>query len=786
MMEETGELTWRDHAVVCVFGCVVAALALFTGNSAEVPPELWEEMSVVLGTRPPATIFPSLWRCAASAVFGCLGREAGLAVLRMLGPVSLGLAAVLVFRMFDEILPVTLRLRMRRMGWSRRIVRFVLLQGALMFVCSDPVWRAGRMLSPAMLLLLLTLVAFRQFLHAMRTSNRHDAIVMSAIFGVMAAETPLGFLPMAAFPLILIMRFGTSKTTDTDAPLFNPLVRLITFRRMTGAFICGWLATMVTTTLYFRWHDGIVAHDWNSFTYYIHYLHRYALLVKEAATPLGWLFVAGVVVIPSIMSSVLARKATDDDNFLSFLHGLYFAGVGLLAFLQSGGWSPFWFWTWGGAPCVRSEYLLCLCLLATSLTAMLSLCVVGMEVYFRNNRRIALIRFQDAAEEEPAAEKVVRHVRVISRVLRVALLCEPLIMAVLLLPFRFSQTEHGMAAVVNDGARLTAAECAGVRILFTDGALDAAVEAAAAMEGRRLKAVSMMSGSDPREIYLRTRWEEDPEDRGMLATGAADALRTWVRSKPECATNLALQLGFELWRHDKLPIPQCGGLVARTDGFAPAAAESGRAAALALAGRILSLYEKGAPMDVGNFQLKSMFMFLQWRLARMCRMRADAADRAGYMSVALEEGDMADHLDEKNEAYSRIRRSMDWVGQQKGMRLTPREGLKIGLERADFRLAKTFAQQVLLADPENSSANFAIGMGYFVDEQYGRAEIYLKRCLAKRPDEPAALNNLAIAQLRLGRLDEAETNAAHALRVYPNSKEVQNTLQHIQKLKGKK
>jgi len=189
---------------------------------------------------------------------------------------------------------------------------------------------------------------------------------------------------------------------------------------------------------------------------------------------------------------------------------------------------------------------------------------------------------------------------------------------------------------------------------------------------------------------------------------------------------------------------------------------------------------------VGNFQLKSMFMFLQWRLARMCRMRADAADRAGYMSVALEEGDMADHLDEKNEAYSRIRRSMDWVGQQKGMRLTPREGLKIGLERADFRLAKTFAQQVLLADPENSSANFAIGMGYFVDEQYGRAEIYLKRCLAKRPDEPAALNNLAIAQLRLGRLDEAETNAAHALRVYPNSKEVQNTLQHIQKLKGKK
>ena len=48
------------------------------------------------------------------------------------------------------------------------------------------------------------------------------------------------------------------------------------------------------------------------------------------------------------------------------------------------------------------------------------------------------------------------------------------------------------------------------------------------------------------------------------------------------------------------------------------------------------------------------------------------------------------------------------------------------------------------------------------------------------------MNNLAMAQLRLGSLDEAETNAAPALRVYPNSKEVQNTLQHIQKLKSGK
>ena len=148
----------------------------------------------------------------------------------------------------------------------------------------------------------------------------------------------------------------------------------------------------------------------------------------------------------------------------------------------------------------------------------------------------------------------------------------------------------------------------------------------------------------------------------------------------------------------------------------------------------------------------------------------------------MAETELADRLDLKNEALAQLRRQMDWVGMQKGARLTLREGLKLGLDRADFRLARTYAQQVLVSDPENSAANFAIGMGYFVEEQFGRAEVYLKRSLASRPDEPAALNNLAIAQMKLGRLDEAETNAAKALKVLPKSKEIQKTLQHIRTL----
>ena len=780
-----GELTWRDHAIVYVFGAAIAALSWFSGNNAEIPPDLWSEVAVAIGIRPPPTIFPGLWRCFMSLLTAHVGLDASLAILRVLGAVSLGVVSMMAFRIFDEVLPDTLRLRMRRKGWSRRIVRFILLQGAAFFACSDPVWRAGQVLSPTMLLLILTLVAFRLFLHALNRPRLRYMIVMSVVLGLLTAESPLGILPMFVFPLFMIVR-AKSVGDELALPMVNPLIRVITFRRMSLAFLAGLVLMFASTTIYFQWHDGLAAHDWDSFTYYIHYLHRYAQLVMGAATPVGWIFVFAVVVFPLVMSVVLLRQATDDDRFLVYFHGLFFAGAGLLAFLQSSGWKPFWFWTWvESPPPVKSEYMLCMCMLATSMTAMIALCVLGVEIYFRNYRRIAMIRYQDAVEDIPEAERIVKHFRFIDRILRAALLYEPLVVAALIVPFKFTSPESRMAAVVNDGAMLAAAECGDAKVLFTDGALDAAVEVAAARQGKKLKALSMMSGSKPYEIYLRTRDAADAEDQGMLAVGAADTLRTWVRSKPECATNIAIQLGFELWRHDKLPMPKCGGLVARTAGFAPGEAEKGREKALALAARIMKLYEDKNPMAIANRELKSMFMFLQWRIARMCRMRADAADKAGDMALAMAESEQADALDRNNVAYMRIRKQMDWVGQQKGMRLTPREGLKIGLDRADFRLARTFAQQVLVSDPENSRANFAMGMSYFVDEQYGRAEVYLKKCLAKNPNEPAALNNLAVVQMRLGKLEEAETNAARALKIFPSSKEIKKTFEHIQHKSGK-
>jgi predicted Zn-dependent protease len=112
-----------------------------------------------------------------------------------------------------------------------------------------------------------------------------------------------------------------------------------------------------------------------------------------------------------------------------------------------------------------------------------------------------------------------------------------------------------------------------------------------------------------------------------------------------------------------------------------------------------------------------------------------------------------------------------------------REGLKLALDRADFRLAKPFAENVLSVDDGDVEANFAMAMFHFKSKNYSAAEKHLKKYLVRRPDEPAVLNNLAVVQLRLGRLDEAETNAVKALERFAGSPEIKSTLRSIREAK---
>ena len=107
---------WPKFALGAIALCV-ALFAWLSGNNSVFPPELWEDVAVAAGLRPPQSPMPGFWRFGVSRLIDAAGLENALFVLRALGPVSLGLLALLTYLFLAEMLPAELRLRMEK--WAR-------------------------------------------------------------------------------------------------------------------------------------------------------------------------------------------------------------------------------------------------------------------------------------------------------------------------------------------------------------------------------------------------------------------------------------------------------------------------------------------------------------------------------------------------------------------------------------------------------------------------------------------------------------------------------------------
>jgi tetratricopeptide (TPR) repeat protein len=231
--------------------------------------------------------------------------------------------------------------------------------------------------------------------------------------------------------------------------------------------------------------------------------------------------------------------------------------------------------------------------------------------------------------------------------------------------------------------------------------------------------------------------------KGFSTAGTADALRSWMRDDSPMISNLALQVGFELWKMNNKNFPECGGFLAKTGDLAHFNAAESVATAYSLADEMLSFRGECDIADVESLKLRSALSRIQWRLARMCSIRAYVARSGKNGALAEKEDDLADRLNETNPEY----------------------------------------KKVILQDENDISANFALGMDHFMNHRYNKAEEHWKKALEKAPGEPAILNNLAVVLVRMDRYDEAESYAVKALEIMPKSKEIQETVRRIRELK---
>ncbi len=768
----TGKFSRLDHLLAWGFGLAVAVFAWFSCHAASIfpAPELWEDVAVAAGIRPARELFPLLWHMLVSLSIRQWGLNGTLTALNVLGPVSLGAVSVFLFYFLGLFLPEKLVAWLRTNRRGRLFLRVFLLLGVALFVFSDPVWLACRVFSPAVLRLLTFFLLLRAAIGTARTFTGWKVVCTGILTALVAAESAVGFVVFLFYVIYLALN-----TMPEDEGTDNFFSRFFCARRYMTAFFFSYVV-FISVNLVFYYHHTYFDQPPDIPILVFRYLLRYLQLLAASGPFLSGGFLFLLVFTGLICTFVTRFQALALQSVLPARTVFAFALAGVVAAFQSLPLPTLWFDTWTRALGLHaSDYMLLLCRLSTSLTAFLALSVVGVDLLFRNYNRLGLQAFFKAFH----AKLEERHKPFLKKVVYGLVFLTPLGLIAVLVVHQVRSPALAAAALVTDTAEQVVAECGDARYVFTDGSLDAAVECLSRAKGGRLKALSLMSRHDPFAEKIRLRDETDPKVQAYLRTGAAEAMRTWVRERNPCVSNIAVQVGLELWLHDKLPVPKCGGLVART---APAPQEV-RAAAAAqaqeLSDRILELREKHDLKTVLNPTLYSMVSYVQFRLSRMALVRAYEGHQDRDIVKAGLARQLSDRLDAANPEFKRIQELVRHFERESAMRLTPREGLKVGFYLRDLRYARVYAQQVLEFDPLDFRANYAVGMSALAENDLPRAKDHLTACLHVRPEDPVVCNNIAVVLLRMDCLDDAEHYALKSLKLQPDNASFRKTLDDI-------
>ena len=774
------ELDKLDYLIALGLGGVAVVLLTlwaFPGLS----PDVWNDAAVGAGLRPTASIFPGFWRVIARGLYAINGVGLGNLLLIWVGRIALGLTAGFAYLLFRSILSLTIR---RRLNYARRrfvVVRGTAILGVIAFLCADPIWRVGQAFSPSGLLLLISVFALHQFFSFLQHGKLREVNLSMFLLGVLSADTPMGFVLTAVCwgVYFLALRYAA---VSMGMALLNPIVEQRSKWHLTFLWAVGLIVGITLNCASFVWLEGLDAAGCTGGDVPLMYATRWWTQFIHAASGLGWVLGLGICVLPLVVSGVLLPRAVDEEQFLPYHTGAVFFATGMLALAQLAELSPLWFWTWHDDISV-SPYFLQMLMLLSAMTLVFAMAVMGVDAACREHERLANERFanlnEDEDDDDVPAPRAVQRTTVYKGHGNVVLVVVPILLVAAVVPGRWQRTTREMLQLLDDYVEEVLVECGPASWIFTDGAFDSRIELAAAEKGKQLKALSMMAGNGPYDKYVRQKGVTDTEDRLALSMGAPMTLRTWMKDKPERMKDAATQLGFEVWKRNGLELPVCSGVLARPLGMSEEECSAGVERVKKLADRILSFYVAGGLPKSAGKRINELFLFVQWRIARLARMRAERADRAGQTEVALQDVKLSDDLDHNNASLKRILTSMEEVRSRTLKAVTPREGLQLALVRADFALARRYAEPILEAVPDDPNANFAMGMSYYVQKQYARAEEYLKRCLIKHPKEPAVWNNLAMIMLYTQRYDEAEEHVKKALELIPESAEVKDTLKQI-------
>ena len=745
-------------------------------------PGVWKPVASAAGLRPPSDPFCGAYRALLALIFKTMPAGGALLAVQLAARALVAAATGLVYAVLCDFCVPALRPEPRLAGLFRPVGRLVAVMAALVFLCLDPVWRAGQALSPTTVSLFLLALSGWLFLRFATKRGLPSLYLSLFLLGVLSGECALGVV-LSITVLISLRHLIAASPSD---PLADEFMWKMHALWLMLAWLAGCVASAGLGVGLFLKSGGLAAVEGgDSLGLLALYLRRAWELFCAAAKPSGWMMGLFGCVAPFVVAVMMLKYARKDDSFIPDLVGAAYVLVGAVSFSQMIGANSFW-------PAIGvcqsetipSETLRAFFLVFALFAFVLTLVVFGVNALCRNYRSIAHWRFPDSMEVPAAAQLAVWLGR--SRKWRIRGVLAVLLLIPVAAAFsRRLPRERAMMSVMGAYVDEVLREMDGRDTVFTDGSFDCLVELKALAAGRPVRAVSMMAPNTGYERAIRARAAENDEDVALLAIDAASALRTWVEADSPRLGRCAVQLGFEYWKRFGKDLPPFSGVLALPGGESPERLAVGRTSGDTLSAEALAVGRGRNPSGTFDRELKRLYPFVLWRLSRIMRLRAqaDAVERRYADSIRATQ--LSEELDGVNYELAAMRLGSSWLKRSKKGVLTPREGLAIGLARADFILAADYATKVLRANPNDSRAHFAIGMKYLLSEDYLLAEHHLLRCLEGNPGEPAALNNLANAELKLGKIAEAEAHVRQALDRLPENDAIRGTLAQIRKAASK-
>ena len=742
MARSDGSIGFLNLLVAALTGLAVFAALLVWGVPG-LDPAVWDETAVVAGLRPARTVFPGFWRLLVGWAFPLLGVRESISALSVAGAAVGGCCVAVFCLIVRHVLALLVRVDRHYPFWSDLIAPIFSAFAALAFGMSDPFRNIVRTLSPEEVRLAVFLLIVYGSLRWFAAGGRWRLLTVMAAMGFLSSETPVAFL----LPVLFVVAYLGVRACVMDGlfpwPERLPELEEMPLWRMFFLFFGGLAGGIWLNALSFEAFGGLEANGLTRADVFLRYATGYWRVIAGAATLVGWMLGVCFCVLPFVVAVRIAPLVVNDERPMPFRLGVMMVSVGFLALLQTEVFPSARFWTLvSGHVLVFSGFLLALLMLCAAMT----LAICGAAFAFECRRTYLKGKLGTPGFAFCWMVPAVALLLTVGMALR--------------LP-RPVETE--VRRIVDEAVRETVRECGDAKWLFTDGHLDAAIEIEALAEGREIRTLNMMSGGSAWDVAVRQRGLDPSSDEYAAAeTGVPVLLRTWAGECPGRMDEAALQLGFDLWKRDRREMPKASGLVARTKGIDDAEAERGVARAVELSKRILEVAPKA---DEVPAPLAAALSAVNWRLSRFARMRDDMK--------------LAGDLEENNSALKRMLTAVENERMRTFMQMTPREGLHMALSRADFTVARRYAAAVLAYDEEDAEANFGMGMAELSLGRYAAAENYLKRCLVRRPEEPATLNNLSIICRKLGRYKESEDYARRALKRLPDSPEVKRTLADI-------